>query len=581
MTELIEGYSPPTLEKTPEDPVGKKPLTIRIILLCDGTNNNKDNIAERESFEVNQKDESDIHKKFGTLGSSYDNGRTNIASLEPHVESGEGVSGYSVVVKIYVQGQGTFNFKKDSNFWGKGMGAFSSGVYQRARTGINEALNLLQDELFGDNPPEKYFIKQVDVDVFGFSRGAATARHAIHVATTEEITSVADPSGYGAQTIVINKPLFDRLRTYGYKEVREDQVKIIFAGLFDTVVSVNASQLMPAWIANNTLSQKAVAKAKFALHLAAADEHRVDFPLHRIKSATLAGTGAEYYLPGVHSDIGGSYNLANNELLVEGKEKEDARIREIKGEGNYRKLEKQKIELESLGNQVVLEETDWIYTRFGKFPSEGRLYVYRTISGLEYARPSDEVDRVINRGTTAELKEDMEQLKADGWYNDGQIIIDVDYVATTVRAVKYALNAVLTPWDMDDSPKSGQLIVNRRGITSGYCNIPLRFMVEHSREHAILIKKKLDSRIDTILGEVPEFKDLESALRSYMAKKGLTGSKPGDWNDITKAKSAYPKIQELRNKHLHMSSAFTVPVMDPGFTPRFEGNLRRRFYYEG
>ena len=41
-------------------------------------------------------------------------------------------------------------------------------------------------------------------------------------------------------------------------------------------VFVNASQLLPAWIANNTLNQKAVAKAKFALHLAAADEHRVD-----------------------------------------------------------------------------------------------------------------------------------------------------------------------------------------------------------------------------------------------------------------------------------------------------------------
>lgn len=585
MTEVIEGYSPPALEKKPEDPKNKKPLTIRIILLCDGTNNNKNNIAEREAFETNEKSESAVHKEFGKKDSSYDNGRTNIATMEPHVESGEGVGGYSFVAKVYVQGQGTFNFKSDSNFWGKGMAVFSSGVYQRAREGVNDALALLQKTFLNEtHPPEKFFIQQVDVDLFGFSRGAATARHAIHVITTEETIVVNDESGYGAQTVVTNQPLFDRLRTtYGYREMSKDKVKIIFAGLYDTVVSVNASQLMPAFIANNTRSQQAVAKAKFALHLAAADEHRADFPLHRIASAIKAGTGAEYFLPGVHSDIGGSYNLANDRLLEEGKEKKDAVIRELKGDGNYGDLVKRKKELEELGHKVVLEETAWIYTEAGKFASEGRLYAYRQINGLEYARPSNEVDRVINRGRVSDLKIDMENLKTDGWYKEGQIVIDVDYLATSVRAVNAVMKAIVDPIGAyeDGSPKSGRLIVNRYGITSGYCNIPLKFMIEHSRKHTILINAKLDKRIDTILKVVPAFKSVEDALRTYMANKGLTGSKPDDWNDVIKAKKSYAGIEELRHRHLHMSSAFTIPVMDPGFTPRFEGNLRRRFYYEG
>ncbi|MDZ7923368.1 MAG: DUF2235 domain-containing protein [Marinagarivorans sp.] len=585
MTELIEGYCPPTLEKKPEDPKDKKPLTIRIILMCDGTNNNQANIAERDKFEVGKEKESASHKEFGTIGSSYDNGRTNIATMEPHVESGEGVGGYSFVAKVYVQGQGTFNFKKDSNFFGKGMGALSSGVYQRAREGINDALTLVQEKLLDKKKPEKYFIKQVDVDVFGFSRGAATARHAIHVVTTEETIVVANPSGYGAQTVVTNQPLFDRLRTtYGYSEMCKDHVKVIFAGLYDTVVSVNASQLMPAWIANNTRSQQAVAKAKFALHLAAADEHRQDFPLHRITSATKSGTGAEYFLPGVHSDIGGSYNLANEELLVDGEEKKDARIRELKGEGNYFKLAAQKEELEALGYEAVLEETAYMYTQYGqRISTLGRLYTYRQISGLEYTRPSDEVDRVINRGRVSALKEDMEQLKADGWYKSGQIVIDVDYFATTVRTAASVLKAVIDPFGAyeDGSPKSGRLIVNRKNIHSGYCTLPLKFMVEHSRKQAILINPKLDRRISIILDTWPGFKSLEAALRKYMTAKGLTGSKPSDWNNINEAKGWYAGIRTLRNKQLHMSSAFTIPVMDPGFTPRFEGNRRRRFYYEG
>ena len=554
-------------------------------MLCDGTNNNKANIAEREKFEAGEKKaESAAHKEFGKKDSSYDNGRTNIATMEPHVKAGEGVGGYSMVVKVYVQGQGTFNFKKDSNFLGKGMAVFSSGVYQRAREGIDDALTLLKKKLLDNNKPERFFIKQVDVDVFGFSRGAATARHAIHVLTTEETFTVANPRGYGAHTVVTNRPLFDRLRTlYGYTEMRKDQVKIIFAGLYDTVVSVNASQLMPAWIANNTRSQQAVAQAKFALHLAGADEHRADFPLHRITSAIAAGKGAEYYFPGVHSDIGGSYNLANEELLEEGKEKEHALIRELKGEADYPAVLKLKEELEKLGHVIVLEDTAWFHSEYGSSPVTARLYAYRRIDGLEYARPSDEKDRVINRGKVSDLKVDMENLTKDGWYKKGQMIIDVDYWASSVRSVTSALKFVLTLGDSyeDGSPKSGKLIVNRRGISSGYCNIPLRFMVEHARKHAILIDAKLDTRINNILDKVPMFKKVEEAFRTYMSQKGLTGSRPGDWNDINQAKSWYPGIRTLRNKHLHMSASFNYPVIDPGFTPRLEGNLRRRFYYDG
>src|SRR4051812_6599913 len=110
MAQFGEAYSPPTLEKAVEDPKDKKPLTIRIVLLCDGTNNNNANIAEREKFEANM--DSSSYDDFGNgLDTSYDNGRTNIATMEPHVKDGKGVGGYSYVVKVYVQGQGTTQFQ--------------------------------------------------------------------------------------------------------------------------------------------------------------------------------------------------------------------------------------------------------------------------------------------------------------------------------------------------------------------------------------------------------------------------------------------------------------------------------------
>jgi len=496
------------------------------------------------------------------------------------VDYGEDNGNYSFVVKMYVEGQGTLAFNKDDT-GGLALASGLSGIYQRARTGITDALNLLYSKFLKGKTPEDYFIKQVDVDVFGFSRGAATARHAIHVITSDETVTVDEPSGYGEQATTVNKPFFEHLRTtYGYREMREDQVKIIFAGLYDTVVSFVGSQLMPAWIANNTRDQKAVAKAKFALHLAAADEHRQDFPLHRIKSSLDVNKGAEYYLPGVHSDIGGSYNLANDKLFDK-KKNEKTEIRQVLFTGSYEDCLKAEAKL-----YRAFEGLDIDPTPCGPKLDQFRVRGYRKVTGSEHVRASDEV-KIINRGLVSDLKEDKENLIKDGWYKEHELTIATKYWATVARL--NPINLIL-----NQSIHSGVLIAKRYGISSGYCNIPLKFMVEHSRKHAIKIDEKLDERIKIILAEVPEFDTVEKRLRLYMGAMGLNGSDPSDWLDVKNAKGIYPGIKRLRNRHLHNSSrwevsegimAVTAPVAELGFTPRFEKidgvTLRRRFYYEG
>lgn len=577
MPQVGEAYSPPSNEPKPDDPEGKKGLTLRIHLLFDGTNNNKANIVEREKFELGE--DSDSYNRFGNgLDTSYDNGRTNIATMESFIVEGKGVGGYNYVVKVYVQGQGTRAFEADSTK-GLAFGSGLTGVYHRAREGITDALNTIYRDFLQKYTPDDYFIRQVDIDVFGFSRGAATARHAIHALTTSETITISDPNGYSSETIIVTHPFFERLKLLGYSETRADQVKIIFAGLYDTVVSVNASQLTPAWFANNTRDQRAVAKAKYALHLAAADEHRQDFPLHRIKSAISAGTGAEYYLPGVHSDIGGSYNLANQMLIDKGENYTE--IRDLKAVGKYIDLRAQERDWRSKKYKTELEITEWLTTRAGmRVPRLGRLYVYRTLNKTEYVRTTNEVDRPINRGTMAELEADKANLISDGWYKEEQLTIESRAITTIARAMNIFGSA-----DLEDI-HSGVLIANRIGITSGYCNIPLKFMAEHARRQAIQIDEKLEQQANRVLEEVEEFKNLEACLRSYMAAKGPTGSKPEDWNNIREAVKYYPGIKELRNKHLHNStrldsSLYTGYSLDPGFTPRFEKGLRRRFYYEG
>jgi hypothetical protein len=574
MTQCGEGYCPPTLEKEAEDPKNKKPITIRIILCYDGTNNNRKNIAEREKWEAGQAtklndDKKDAQKEFGIIDSSYDNGRTNIAIMEPHIIDGEGKGGYSIVVKWYVAGQGTFNLQGDSDNIGKGMGAGDSGVFERARQGIKDAFTHLNKKFLNDekHPPEDFFIKQVDIDVFGFSRGAATARHAIHV------------MGYWGSG---GHPLWYSFWKLGYKEIDKRKVHIIFAGLYDTVVSVNVSQKSPKWIANNMRDQRAVAKAKFALHLVAADEHRQDFPLHKITSAIKAGTGAEYHLPGVHSDIGGSYNLANEILLKPEKQVSNASIKKVLFEGSKSDCEEEAKKLIGPGHNMDLLKMRLRLISKNIFTANvHQLYTVRAIEGLEYSRGRDE-KKVINRGRVSDLEEDMNYLIADGWYNNidtdnPQITIEDDAWATAGRRL------IDSPYKRlkHGSPTSGKLIVNRAGISSTYCYIPLKFMVEESRNMAIEFHGKLDGRINRMLAVVPEFSGLESSLRAYMAKKGKTGSKPEDWVDIKKAEKHYPGIKELRNKHLHMSSSFNSVGIEPGYTPRLVNNHRERFYYDG
>ncbi len=306
----------------------KESVKIRFALFFDGTLNNRKNIEAREQAELGNAPES--YQENGDGGpNSYDNGRTNIAIMEPHVLVD---TAYDYSFKIYIEGQGTFDEKSDSGR-GYSMGSGESGVSNRASQGIERATQKIVKFLKGF-PAAKNTINKIDIDVFGFSRGAATARNCIYQILSWGV-------GYGGE--------FDeeRLTNLNYFLLEKDYIlwpkaiEVKFAGLYDTVLSVNASQYM--WGLGNALNQRAVARATKSIHLAAAEEHRQDFPLHRIDSAKAKGTGEEYYLPGVHSDVGGSYNQANNILIKRGAKK--ASYKQVLKEGSKSSMNDEKEDL--------------------------------------------------------------------------------------------------------------------------------------------------------------------------------------------------------------------------------------------
>ena len=135
-------------------------------------------------------------------------------------------------------------------------------------------------------------IHRIEFDVFGFSRGAAAARHFVNV--------IDQKVDHPLVKAIANNPDI-RLKA-GFDWASRDDVRFTFVGLFDTVVS--------SYNPNVNVQLKADC-AERVVHLTALDEVRKYFPLSRITEDS-AGTGTpahftELALPGAHSDIGGGY----------------------------------------------------------------------------------------------------------------------------------------------------------------------------------------------------------------------------------------------------------------------------------
>lgn len=335
MTQCGEACATSTLP--PDDKaVEKQPLTIRCLLFFDGTLNNRENIRERMKHDSGQT--SDIYLKNrmnqdkekrlakGDAGidledDSYENDFSNIVHLEANVAPSQ--NGYDETVIIYTEGAGTLKYKpevekdKDGNVIkdefgnvkekignnkdqqsGFAFAAGESGIKPKVDTCINDAIaKIAHGPVTKARKNENYYLEKLTIDIFGFSRGAASARYCVHRLLKSEESDVYGNEAYIQQ----------RLRILHGLEVKELEVK--FVGLFDTVVSYKAAQIVKLGgsLENWLVKQKAISheKVKKVVHLASAEEHRDMFCLHNIKSA--GGKGEEYFLPGVHSDVGGGY----------------------------------------------------------------------------------------------------------------------------------------------------------------------------------------------------------------------------------------------------------------------------------
>ncbi len=308
----------------------QEPIDLTVGVFFDGTLNSKYNTKWRFV-----KDES--------IDDSYKNDYTNVVKLWRAYKS-DNITTY----KVYIEGPGTVSpllltrndpsskeyeqesvavdkeeerpwvssQKSDKTLKGGGLGIGSTGVNAK----IERACMLVTGAVTRSCQENNRKLKSLTLDVYGFSRGAASARSFVSgiYSLTEQRKSEA-----GNYWVSLASWLFM------YSFTKGATIKVRFLGLFDTVSSYGG--IIDDDVAELSLSIPSTNPNVYnVVHLSAADEYREKFPLTNIHSA--GKRGREVILPGAHSDIGGGYCRFEKEIMYSKSDNDWRSQRAIEGD---------------------------------------------------------------------------------------------------------------------------------------------------------------------------------------------------------------------------------------------------------
>ncbi len=298
-------------------------ITLRVGIFFDGTGNNLDNTLstqqcrQQDLAQYPQEILDDITQMCRTHGyedtngdglfnafpdSSYGNDLSNVAKLK-NVYQNDLVRSFNpdadkVTFPLYIDGIGTLSKAVDKK-WGLASGRGATGIASRVR----ESGMALDENIFKFANQNKHLvIDNIEFDVFGFSRGAAAARHFVN--------EVLKPEGGAIGTALVNT-----LPWLNESFIWANSASINFVGLFDTVAGIvdpASGDLDPGNEANPGVNLYLPPDcATKVVHITAAHERRHNFSLNRVHESHF-----EIQVPGVHSDIGGGYHAVSREKIL-------------------------------------------------------------------------------------------------------------------------------------------------------------------------------------------------------------------------------------------------------------------------
>lgn len=286
----------------------KREITLTLGVFFDGTGNNANNTDARlkacnaEHYEMSSADAISsvqqcvkiTHGLSGISAGSHLGYYTNVHWLRTLYKLDLPINEGFGQETIYIEGIGTETGLGD-NSYGMGTGGGDTGVIKKTDKAIIQIVDAINRYLDSAQEASNSIIKELQFDIFGFSRGAAAARHFANRVFSQ------DP-----QVIAAIKAGLGNVEFSG-----TPGGKTRFIGIFDTVAAIGTPEngFNPHTADTgdvNIALRPGVAEKVF--HITAQHECRFNFALNSVKPAW-----PEVELPGAHSDIGGGYNPVEHE----------------------------------------------------------------------------------------------------------------------------------------------------------------------------------------------------------------------------------------------------------------------------
>ncbi len=294
--------------KAPAAAKEKVRVALRIGVFFDGTLNNASNSASGLlcgahhpilPADVDASCKPYMADPEGSFGNDVSN-VSKLFDLYPESKDVQGAGSVKLALRsLYVDGIGTSAGAEDS-LLNAASGRGATGVASKVQQAFAD-LKTLVKRVIESNPDSE--ITSLTFDTFGFSRGAAAARHFAN----EIVRCKQGPLG---EVLRSNPKGFSS----SFGSQYNSEIIMGFVGLFDTVPSVAGftnmgdikSPVAPG--INLYLDRKYFTDV---VQLTARDEHRANFALSSVVPAH-----PEIPLPGVHSDIGGGYREEVEECVL-------------------------------------------------------------------------------------------------------------------------------------------------------------------------------------------------------------------------------------------------------------------------
>lgn len=317
------------------------------------------------------------YKSYGAGNVSYGNDHTNVARMYLNANRKD--------YAIYIEGVGTKDLKDDNSSRGISYADGETGILEKVKKGSEELVKKIKDQYDKKRKKGKKGdeIQKLSLmlDVFGFSRGAAAARHFLfQVSHNKHLEMQTQAARNNSLDNMVEAPESELIRALKKEKtlsafVKNITINIRFAGLYDTVASFNpyswdfTPNRMTEAISTkyekyiHLLRLNDIGKPRLVVHFTALDDIRMYFSLTRLAPFL----GIEKNLPGAHSDVGGSYDCdveAVEEVLLEYREtheKLEKLRKKLIQTGWYKpeELREQKVRDRSFGNIIWGENTFW------------------------------------------------------------------------------------------------------------------------------------------------------------------------------------------------------------------------------